>query len=334
MTRLRTLSSLLRTFGPLLLCLPLVAAADDCDITIHLDDGGVGEGEGEQPGDDADTDSDGLTDAQELDLGTDPENPDTDGDGIVDGADEDSFGGGCQDQDCGLACQADVDCGPDAWCEQGRCGYPGEGGDSDFDGVADVDEEAYGTDPSNPDTDGDGLQDGDELFSVGTDPLSADTDGDGILDGEDPDTGSGQGADSDGDGLDDETEQYLGCDPANPDSDGDGLDDLDELYAQTDPTNPDSDGDGLGDAADPEPFIDTDQDHLSDYLEGLSGTDPANPDTDGDGASDGEEVWELGTDPLSADQGGGGEPGVCGADADCVQGAVCVDGRCQDARQP
>jgi nucleoside-specific outer membrane channel protein Tsx len=34
---------------------------------------------------DADTDGDGLTDSQEEELGTDPENPDTDGDGLTDG---------------------------------------------------------------------------------------------------------------------------------------------------------------------------------------------------------------------------------------------------------
>jgi hypothetical protein len=35
-----------------------------------------------------DTDEDGLTDLEELDIGTDPNNPDTDGDGILDGVDK------------------------------------------------------------------------------------------------------------------------------------------------------------------------------------------------------------------------------------------------------
>ena len=43
-------------------------------------------------GADVDTDGDGLTDAEEADLGTDPFDPDTDGDGIVDGSDPDTLG--------------------------------------------------------------------------------------------------------------------------------------------------------------------------------------------------------------------------------------------------
>jgi hypothetical protein len=45
--------------------------------------------------------------------------------------------------------------------------------DSDGDGLFDSDEtNVYGTDPNNPDTDGDGIDDGQEVFD-GTDPLSA-----------------------------------------------------------------------------------------------------------------------------------------------------------------
>jgi hypothetical protein len=42
---------------------------------------------------DADSDGDGLTDAEEVELGTDPLDPDSDGDGIVDGADPDVAAG-------------------------------------------------------------------------------------------------------------------------------------------------------------------------------------------------------------------------------------------------
>ncbi len=55
--------------------------------------------------------------------------------------------------------------------------------DSDHDGLTDDEEAKLGTDPHNPDTDGDGLSDGDEVLKYGTNPLKADTDGDGYPDG-------------------------------------------------------------------------------------------------------------------------------------------------------
>ena len=55
--------------------------------------------------------------------------------------------------------------------------------DSDNDGLADADELRYGTDPHNPDTDGDGLMDGEEVYRYGTSPLLPDSDGDGMDDG-------------------------------------------------------------------------------------------------------------------------------------------------------
>jgi Bacterial TSP3 repeat len=57
--------------------------------------------------------------------------------------------------------------------------------DVDGDGLADGDEvNIYFTDPWTWDTDGDGLSDGDELFGTLTDPLLWDTDGDGVEDGQ------------------------------------------------------------------------------------------------------------------------------------------------------
>ena len=54
--------------------------------------------------------------------------------------------------------------------------------DSDADGLSNDFEDAYGTDPFDDDSDGDGLTDWHEVFVSGTDPMSADTDGDGIND--------------------------------------------------------------------------------------------------------------------------------------------------------
>lgn len=54
--------------------------------------------------------------------------------------------------------------------------------DADADGLDEAAEVALGTDPNNPDTDGDGLSDGDEVNIHGTNPLNPDTDGDGYSD--------------------------------------------------------------------------------------------------------------------------------------------------------
>jgi len=54
--------------------------------------------------------------------------------------------------------------------------------DSDNDGKSDEGELFYNLDPFNPDTDGDGLLDGQEIFDYGTDPTNKDSDGDGISD--------------------------------------------------------------------------------------------------------------------------------------------------------
>ena len=56
--------------------------------------------------------------------------------------------------------------------------------DQDADNAPDELEPGLGLDPSNPDTDSDGVADGDEPNIYGTDPLNPDTDGDGASDGE------------------------------------------------------------------------------------------------------------------------------------------------------
>ncbi|WP_297073092.1 calcium-binding protein [Thermococcus sp.] len=134
--------------------------------------------------------------------------------------------------------------------------------------------------------------------------------------------------------------------PTNPDTDGDGLSDYDELhfnYIYTsydradnstsiiggnqiilDPTNPDTDGDGIPDGSDPVPAhydfdgdglmednacafaLDCDEDGVSDKVENRSNTDPANPDTDGDGLTDWQELFWYYTNPLVQDTDGDG----------------------------
>lgn len=55
-------------------------------------------------------------------------------------------------------------------------------GDNDGDNLLDTEEKQLGTDPKNPDTDGDHLTDGQEVKILKTNPLKVDSDGDGVSD--------------------------------------------------------------------------------------------------------------------------------------------------------
>ncbi|HOI28218.1 MAG TPA: DUF6089 family protein [Melioribacteraceae bacterium] len=142
--------------------------------------------------------------------------------------------------------------------------------DKDNDGLTKREELELGTDPNNPDTDGDGLKDGEEVKQYNTDPKNVDSDGDGLKDGE-------------------EVMTYK-TNPAKADTDGDGLNDGEEVTKfKTDPLKADTDGDGLKDG-----------EEVMKYK-----TNPLKADTDGDGLMDGEEVMKHKTDPLKADTDGG-----------------------------
>ena len=134
-----------------------------------------------------DTDGDGVTDAQELLNGTDPNSADSDGDGLSDG-------------------------------EELEYGTDPNNADSDGDGLSDGDEvNSYGTDPTKVDTDGDGLTDYDEVITYKTDPTNAngDVDGDGLSDVDEINTYNTDptNADSDGDGFTDGQEVDMGTNP-------------------------------------------------------------------------------------------------------------------------
>ena len=181
--------------------------------------------------------------------------------------------------------------------------YPGViFADVDSDGFVDG-EMDYGTDPNNPDTDGDGLSDSLEV-TIGTDPLDSDHDGDGMPDG---------------------WERTYGLDPLIDDADGDldndGLKNLFEYeHSNTDPGNNDTDGDGLFDKWEVNNYLDPnntngvdgatgdpDNDLLVNSEEQFYGTDPWDADTDDDGFTDKEEI-DAGTDPLDPDSDGDGMP--------------------------
>ncbi|MBN2348386.1 MAG: hypothetical protein JXJ22_06090, partial [Bacteroidales bacterium] len=196
-----------------------------------------------------DDDSDGIDNAIEITIGTDPLDADTDNDGLLDGAED-------IDQDGILD--------------------PGEtnpkDSDTDDDGLSDGEEITYSLNNRLADTDGDGLTDGLEMGratrlpggtsegtgvayfgtsllwmadanpATKTDPRDADSDNDGINDGAE---------DRDYDGLVDGTE----TNPTDADTDDDGLLDGDEDLndngsvdpGETNPKDSDSDDDGLTD---------------------------------------------------------------------------------------
>jgi hypothetical protein len=162
-------------------------------------------------------------------------------------------------------------------------------GDEDLDGITNWDEFQGATSPSNPDSDGDGLLDGDSItvssgdarhsawaalgivftddggqrtfrgeIAMGTDPLKADTDGDSLSDGVETNTGIWVNATS------------TGTDPLNPDTDRDGLSDGVETHTGT---------------------FDS---------KANTGTNPLMADSDGDGAGDWYEIYASFTDPFSA----------------------------------
>ena len=189
-------------------------------------------------------------------------------------------------------------------------------GDADEDGLGNREEVERGTKPLVADTDGDGLEDGEEVNVENTDPLDPDTDDDGINDG--PEVSEHEtdpaSADTDEDSLTDGEElRKHGTDPTDPDTDGDGLEDGTEVSGETNPTDGDSDDDSLTDGEevnryDTDPTDpDTDGDGLTDGEEvNQYKTDPLNPDTDGDGLTDGEEINQYDTDPRSSDTDGDG----------------------------
>ncbi len=161
--------------------------------------------------------------------------------------------------------------------------------DKDGDGLTKREEKEIGTDPENPDSDGDNLKDGEEVRSYTTNPLNADSDSDGLNDGEELLTYKTDPlkADSDNDSLTDNDEiKNFNTDPLNPDTDEDKLSDYDELKTYlTSPLKPDSDSDTL-----------------PDYDEVMvHKTDPNNSDSDADGLTDSEEINNYKTNPLSSD---------------------------------
>lgn len=225
-----------------------------------------------------DSDWDGLGDAQEYwTLHTDPRTAYSDTDALSDGDEvlvhgtdplaADSDGGGCVDDE-------EITWSTDPWAsaDDDVCGA-----DYDNDGLVDRLEQQWGTNPYFPDTDNDGLSDGDEVLVHHSDPNRGDTDWDGLFDAD---------------------EVAWGTDPNVADTDGGGAWDGEEVTWGYDPLDDQDDG-HVG--------PDFDQDGLPDGLETTLGTDPYFPDSDWDGLPDGDEHWTVGSDPTRWDTDFGGE---------------------------
>ncbi len=238
-----------------------------------------------------DADGDGISNALELaTTGTRLDNADSDGDGFCDGV-----------ISVVNVCVAGTTGGENALANR----------DTDGDGIIDAldaDDDGDGIATDAEDADDNGVVDAGE-----TDPYDPDSDNDGVCDGDVsvlPTCTSASG-DSDGDGIGDATEATLGTGQNDPDSDNDGLCDgtiavLLVCVAGEDAANSqDTDGDGLIDALDD----DDDADGLLTLTERtVTNTDPLDADSDDDASdgsatNDGQEVAAASNplDPCSPD---------------------------------
>ena len=254
------------------------------------------------PDADEDVNMNGVVDVGE----TDPYSDDTDGDGIPDGIElgytafDTVTPGFDTDPDGDLLINAlDLDSDNDYILDGAEdvnangVQDPGETdwlvADTDGDGLLDGWEAVWGCDPLDENTDDDGWNDGDEIALAGTDPTNPDHDGDGRIDGignedlADPDMDGMNNAldfDSDNDGRTDSEEDF----------NEDGIVDSSPGFGETDPELYDTDGDGYSDG----------------YEVYESYTDPLDGgiDSDGDGWMDGAEMTTWKTDPMDADTDG------------------------------
>ena len=202
-------------------------------------------------------------------------------------------------------------------------------------------EDYYGTDRYNPDSDGDGLTDRDEIYTTGTDPTVYDTDGNGTGDGEQwwaeqyPDTtdttDSYDTSDStDSNNTTDTSDSTDSSSTTETDADGDLLGESLEASIGTSDYQADSDGDGFSDYAEYMGWVefngnsygisshaavfDSDADGIGDMDQWLTEHFPQD-DYDGDYLTNADEVYSVGTRPTLWDTDGDGNPDSGGGDS-------------------
>ncbi|HHO53412.1 MAG TPA: hypothetical protein ENK18_21715 [Deltaproteobacteria bacterium] len=235
-----------------------------------------------------DSDGDSLTDCQEEEIGSLPNNPDSDGDGVGD-----------------LVEVGSVDSPEDT---DGDGVYNISDPDDDGDGVPTTEEDAAPVgdgdgDPRNDDIDGDGIanyldndDDNDLIFGLDEDaapmgngdgdPHNDDIDGDGIAnyldDDDDNDRAAGcEDTNRNFNAIDDDTDGDGIIDVLDTDDDGDGLPTrFEDWDGDGDACNDDNDIDGIADFQD----LDEDNDTLESTVEDLNGNQLVlDDDTDFDG---------------------------------------------------
>ncbi len=166
-----------------------------------------------------DYDNDGLTNLQEMNLGTKPKVADTDGDSMDDGWEVSNGLDPLDASDAELDNDSDGLTNADEFAANTNPNLA----DTDSDGMDDKWEVDNGTDPLVDDADADPDEDtltNIEEMTIGTDPLDPDTDRDTLLDGVEVHT--------------------YGTNPLDPDTDHDGVRDDVEILKGTDPLDPNS----------------------------------------------------------------------------------------------
>ena len=150
-----------------------------------------------------DADEDGLFDLYEKVIDTDPQNEDTDGDALPDGHEV-------------LILNTDP-----LLTDSDANGIADSDEDFDTDGLTNLEEYLYQTEPFTADTDNDGLTDGEEVHTTKTNPLDSDTDDDKLIDGDEGENGAIY------------LQYGILFEPLQPDTDGNGILDGDEVFEQT-----------------------------------------------------------------------------------------------------
>ncbi len=235
--------------------------AEDVNRNGRVDPGETNPNLAADDGTPTDTDGDGLTDAQEIAIGTNPNDADSDDDGVPDGLElnptDDTDGDGVKNV-------LDPDSDNDGLFDGTELGLPCG---------------SIGTDASKNRC----IADADN-GATKTSPLLRDTDKGGVIDGNEDTNHNGKVDPG-------ERNPNLSSDDGEIDSDGDGLPDIAEIALGSDPNDADSDDDGVLDGEEQRPGDDTDGDGLKNVLD---------PDSDGDGLFDGTEMGK-GCDPAKTD---------------------------------